>query len=160
MIEQLPTKAWDNRNLPYYLTILPYMPKEFQNKYGVKFEKGTDGLGELEYCVLKIGGLKYLLESHTDGPKEATLMNVSISSSEQDLEKHIDILLEALTLNYSDLVHIQEKLGEPKWILCRQDDNDNEFEMGRFYLKETCERQSRIYQEKGHKQIYYVKKAT
>ncbi len=136
------------------------MPMEFANKYEVKLEQGEDGLGELEYCVLNISNIKFLATSHKSGPEEAKLMNISISSTEFDFAKALDALLVGLSIKHSDLIHIQEEAGQPKWALYRQDDNDNEFEMERFYLKETAEGQASFHQKKGHKQYYYVKKTT
>ncbi|NQZ11657.1 MAG: hypothetical protein HRT35_31285 [Algicola sp.] len=55
-----------------------------------------------------------------------------------------------------DLPWSNEYLGPAKWQLTRVDDNDNETEMKRF-LNEVSARWVRDdYEERGHKQDYYI----
>ena len=43
-----------------------------------------------------------------------------------------------------------------RWILFRQDDNGNRYEMARFDSREAAEAQARRYEARGHKQLYFV----
>jgi 8-oxo-dGTP diphosphatase len=45
------------------------------------------------------------------------------------------------------------------WILYRQDDNGNRYEMARFDSREAAEAEAARYQVRGHKQLYYVEPA-
>ncbi len=45
------------------------------------------------------------------------------------------------------------------WILFRQDDNGNRYEMARFPSREAAETAAARYQARGHKQLYYVESA-
>lgn len=47
---------------------------------------------------------------------------------------------------------------EKPWVLSRQDDNGNVFEINHFKDKDEAERQKKILQARGHKQIYFVEK--
>jgi predicted secreted protein len=45
-----------------------------------------------------------------------------------------------------------------RWQLKRQDDNGNQYVMGTFGLKEQAEDRMAHYQNKGHKQTYWVER--
>ena len=45
------------------------------------------------------------------------------------------------------------------WLLLRQDDNGNRYEMARFGTREEAEAAAERYQARGHKQLYYVERA-
>ena len=45
------------------------------------------------------------------------------------------------------------------WILFRQDDNGNRYEVARFDSREAAEAEAARYQARGHKQHYYVEPA-
>ena len=47
---------------------------------------------------------------------------------------------------------------EKPWVLKRQDDNGNVFEIDSFKDKEEAERQQKILQERGHKQMYFIER--
>lgn len=45
------------------------------------------------------------------------------------------------------------------WLLLRQDDNGNVFEMGRFATRDEAEKLAAMYEARGHKQLYWVQAA-
>jgi len=49
--------------------------------------------------------------------------------------------------------------GAGQWLLLRQDDNGNRYEMARFATREAAEGAAAEFQARGHKQLYYVEPA-
>lgn len=47
----------------------------------------------------------------------------------------------------------------PSWVLWRSDDNGNQFEMERFRSYAKAELHERIYTNRGHKQLYWIRPA-
>lgn len=43
-----------------------------------------------------------------------------------------------------------------RWVVWRQDDNGNQFEVARFESREEAERLAATMEARGHKQIYWV----
>jgi hypothetical protein len=44
----------------------------------------------------------------------------------------------------------------PSWLLLRQDDNGNRYEISRFPTREEAEDAAAKFEARGHKQLYYV----
>lgn len=44
------------------------------------------------------------------------------------------------------------------WLLLRQDDNGNRYEMARFETREAADRAAAEFQARGHKQLYYIER--
>lgn len=42
------------------------------------------------------------------------------------------------------------------WELWRQDDGGHQFLVARFSTREEAEREMRVYEDRGHKQVYWV----
>ncbi len=53
--------------------------------------------------------------------------------------------------------HISEA-DKKIWVLMRLDDNGNEFEMATFNHLEAAEVARKTYADKGHKQLYFLRK--
>jgi hypothetical protein len=71
-------------------------------------------------------------------------------------------LFEALTIDDSDVsfIHPQVDLTRlPVWVLWRQDDNGNRFEMARFRSYAKAQAQAQIFTDRGHRQVYWVEPA-
>ena len=49
-----------------------------------------------------------------------------------------------------------ESTEQESWLLLRQDDNGNRYEMARFATREAAEHAAAEFQARGHKQLYYV----
>jgi hypothetical protein len=52
-------------------------------------------------------------------------------------------------------------ITEPRreWELWRQDDGGNQYCVSAYATREEAERQARTYEERGHKQVYWVQQA-
>lgn len=71
-------------------------------------------------------------------------------------------LFEALAIDDTDvqLIHPQVELARlPVWVLWRQDDNGNRFEMARFRSYAKACAQERMFTARGHRQSYWVEPA-
>lgn len=44
------------------------------------------------------------------------------------------------------------------WLLLRQDDNGNRYEMARFETREAADGAAAEFEARGHKQLYYVER--
>ena len=157
-MKQLTVSDWNEMASPFHLCVIPFERKELEEKYRlIFFEYEEEGLGEMCACIVEVKGIHYRLYSPIFQTPDNHLM-VQIRSYEADSRVALDVLMEELEFNSTDLDWVAEALGPARWILTRLDDNDNEIEMFRFLENESARWVQKKYTEKGHKQSYYVKK--
>lgn len=49
--------------------------------------------------------------------------------------------------------------NEKPWVLKRQDYNGNVYDIASFTSKEAAEHEQHVYEDRGHKQMYFVEKS-
>src|SRR5690242_21200900 len=104
-----------------------------------------EDVDEILYAVLHHG--------RSTAPPEQILAEV-----EAQVRDHVDRIertWEALALMARSPGEGQS-VQEPAWVLWRQDDNGNRFEVGRFSLREQADRAAAEYEARRHKQTYWV----
>ena len=77
-------------------------------------------------------------------------------STETSPKQLIKLFTKLLSIETSELLELGEFLESPKYSLSRLDDNNNEIEIARFHQKYLAEYLRKKYEDKGHKQDYYV----
>ena len=154
-MKQIEEDQWDEIAGPEPVCELPYTVKQMSKTHGLTFfSYEEEGMGEVKAAVVEMGKHKYWLLCPV-GQSEIGVC-VNIRSFEPDSKKALMVLLNHLKLKIDDLPWSNEYLGPAKWQLTRVDDNDNETEMKRF-LNEVSARWVRDdYEERGHKQDYYI----
>ena len=153
---QVNEKEWNENAYPVYLCVIPFTRKELEKKFGLTFfEYNEEGLGELCACVVKINKILFWLGAPVGN--ESLYLNALSRCREKDSELALKELLNDLDINKNDLEWHNNNLGPARWVLSRLDDNNNEVEMLRFQDKDCANWVKKKYEEKGHKQSYFVK---
>ena len=161
ILKQLSFSDWIPFCSPVWLCSLPLRDKKFSEITDIQFEEYLeDGLGRVLGAVCEIGGSQLFLKSCIDGPDEAKLISVNVHGHETEWEKIKLSLCSVLSIDLSDIPMEQSELQPGRWILSRLDDNGNEVEMYRFPDRHLAEQAQRDYENRGHKQDYYVRAAT
>ena len=163
-MKQSVDQVWGELNEFIELCVLPMMREDLESKFGIEFYNfTTDGIGEFCVSEVEIKGSNFFLVSLKDSSRNTlekfnydnVLVLMGCRTSYPN--KLLTLLLNDLDLKISDLLWCCDDLGPAQWSLHRLDDNNNEIEMFR-YLHERCaETAKRIFDEKGHKQAYFVK---
>lgn len=160
-IQQVKREDWDDDADPVYLAVLPFRTDELVSELNLEFfEYEDDGLGLAQSCIIQIENIKYWLCAHPQGPEISQHINVHVRSYEPNTDTARLKLLNELNIEKKSLMHCQDQLGAASWILYRIDDNGNKFEMNRFHQKNSANWFCDKYEAKGHKQKYFVSKAT
>lgn len=159
IINQINEADWDEFSSPVPIAVLPLYPDNMAKRHGILFFEYNDaGLGLCRAAFIKINEIKYFLHAHPEGPAKAKYLKVSVRSFEPDSEKALIILLDVLELKRPELIWKNQDLGPAGWILSRLDDNGNEFEMRRFLEERTANYVRQEFENKGHKQTYFVRR--
>jgi hypothetical protein len=176
-IEQASEEDWKEICNPTSLCIMNFYPLDLSDRYGIKFfEFIENGLGWLCASVIKINEIYYWLFAAFDPDhrmgyikndpdssnqnREALKVSVRIRSYEPDPMFALTNLCEAFDIAVEELYWKNENVGLAQWILTRLDDNGNEMEMYRFHDEQCAKWVQQKYQNKGHKQAYFIKKGT
>lgn len=158
---QIEKDDWNDIGEPEYIAVLPVYPGDLTAKKYLEFEEFEDeGLGIAKIAYVNIEETLYIFLAHPEGPPDCHYVSVRVSSIESDSEKALIKLIGELELTRAELVWEQEYLGPGKWLLTRLDDNGNEIEMFRFLNEISANRVKKKYENKGHKQAYFVKNVT
>ena len=141
---------------------LPYGADEMVERFQIHF--GSD---EYDGWLVKmaVGSFDdedcFLLFTRYTSPDESSDVIVQCSSL-TPLQKQADIVeyvLFELKLKPKDLRWIRSDLKLHQWLLCRMDDNNNEFVIDAFDAQVEAEARKEMYERRGHKQMYWVRKA-
>jgi hypothetical protein len=143
---------------PYFLFQTPFSIREVEDLLSVNFEEQIEeGLGSVFYCFIAIDNKQILLKGFDNKDlKEDFAVCAYMHSNELSPQSLIDIALNLLSLKEDELLKLGEYLESPKYILSRLDDNNNEVEISRFHEKNLAEYLRKRFEDKGHKQDYYV----
>jgi len=125
-------------------------------EFGI-FVYDEDGLRKMEAVVIDIDGTLYWLR-HPEGQDPIKTI-VEVLSYEPNLDIALEKLVSQFSVSKTELPWVAEKLGKAKWSLSKLDGNGNEIEMYRFHDAQRAKLVQEYYEEKGHKQIYFVKNA-
>jgi len=141
---------------PYFLLQTPFSIREIEDLIGVKFEEQIEeGLGSVFYCFIAIDNKQILFKGFDEKDLKGDFAVCAyMHSNEISPRGLIDIVLKLLSLKEDDLFKLGEYLESPKYILSRLDDNNNE--ISRFHKKDLAEYLKKRFEDKGHKQDYYV----
>lgn len=157
-LKQIPISQWGEIADPVFLASLPILPEEFASKYNVAFEEiEDDGLGIAQVAVIELGSTPYFLIAHPQGHEESHYLTVMARSFEPDSNYTLEKLLTVLGVSRTELRWQNDQLGAAQWVLFRMDDYGNEAEMLRFHSQWSAESVRKRYEDKGHKQIYFVR---
>lgn len=116
-----------------------------------------DGLGwwtSLQFCS-PASGRPYVVHSELKRP---TAMGFNKQKTVDWNDAIVD-LFEVLAIDDDDVSFINSQVDLtrlPTWVLKRQDDNGNGFEMARFRSYAKARAQEQMYTARGHRQIYWV----
>ncbi len=117
-----------------------------------------------EYCCFYFQGQPFRLARAFDGETWNQVLDVQLFSSKPEepvASEPLVALLKELGLSWSQLDCIKEErfCFEPH-ALYRYDDNGGEYLMERFNSFLAAEMTRQMYEDRGHKQIYYLKRET
>jgi hypothetical protein len=154
-MKQIEEDQWDEIGGPEPVCELPFTVKQMSKTHGLTFfSYEEEGMGEVKAAVVELGKHKYWLLCPV-GQNEIGVC-VNIRSFEADSKKALMVLLDHLKLKLDDLPWSNEYLGPAQWQLTRVDDNNNEVEVYRFLNHDSARWVRDDYEEKGHKQDYYI----
>lgn len=155
---QIDKSNWSDIGEPEHVAVLPLYPEDLVASMKIKFDEfEEEGLGLVQVAFTSIDETLYILIAHPEGPPECHYVAVRIRSTEPDSKTALMKLLDDIEVKRSDLVWEQEYLGPGRWMLNRLDDNGNEVEMFQFLNEISANRVKKVYEDKGHKQAYFVK---
>ncbi len=155
LLKQVPEDQWNEIAVPFDLAVIAITPEILKEKYKIEFfEYYDDGLGEAKACVIDIANTLYWLVTHFDEPE----FMVSVLSFTPNANDALENIIKALSLTSDTIIWQNPNIGKAVWVLFRVDDNGNEIEMYRFLEQNVAEHLKSIYENKGHKQAYFVTK--
>lgn len=158
-MKQITEKEWSEIASPYQLCTLEITLPQLASDFGFKLTSYAEhGLGKLEFVIVKIDNINYWLSSPHAQQELGT--SVQIQSFEPDSKTALNKLLSELKLNENDLLWKNDYLGPAKWALYRLDDNTNEALIKVFLSKSSAQFVAEQYEQKGHKQSYFVHELT
>lgn len=159
MLTQIHTEDWQPLLAPLHLCTLPLGPGEVVSQYMLEFESFPDGAGITDHAAVSVDGHGVLLKSPMSPPDGARQIEVWVAAHETAWDPIVDALCEALELSRDDLPFVESGLVPGQWILWRLDDNGNEAEMFRLPDRARAEFYKQVYERRGHKQAYAVRRA-
>ena len=158
-IESLSKFEWKEVAAPFSLCTAKFDALLFQEVFDLKpLIYWEDGLGECTAFLFTIQNSQYWVRSFLEYNDQRLFIYVDVPSIEPDSQIAYDKLVKEL--NLKDVEWVNESLGPASWILTRIDDNGNEIEMQRFLNEISAKHIQRKYEERGHKQAYYVREKT
>lgn len=143
---------------PLFLCQLPFSVSEIEGMIGVEFEKIIeDGLRAVFYAFISFENHQVLLKGFSDRHiKNDFAVCTYMHSNERAPLELLRKVTATLGIDDSQLLELGEYMDSPKYILSRLDDNNNEIEISRFHDKRVAESLRKKYEDRGHKQDYYV----
>ena len=143
---------------PHFLCQLPYSILEVESRLGLEFEEVIeDGLGEVFYCFIAIDSKEFFLKGFADkNIKDDFSVCAYMHSNEKEPKGLLDSVLGLLKLDKSELLQVGKYMVPPRYSLTRLDDNNNEVEISRFHDQLFAEHVRKRFEDRGHKQDYYV----
>ena len=143
---------------PHFLCQLPFSVTEIEDKTGIEFEELIeDGLGTVFYAYISFDSHQVLLKGFSDRHiKEDFAVCAYMHSSERTPDELLRKVMVTLGIDESRLLELGEYMDCPKYVLSRLDDNNNEIEINRFHDRKIAEYLRKKYEDRGHKQDYYV----
>ncbi|WP_444997498.1 hypothetical protein [Aliikangiella sp. IMCC44359] len=143
---------------PHFLCQLPFSVSEIEAMIGVEFEELIeDGLGSVCYAFISFDNHQVLLKGFNNRSiKEDFSVCAYMHSSERSPVELLRKVTKTFGIDESQLLELGEYMDSPKYILSRLDDNNNEVEINRFHDKRVAEYLRKKYEDRGHKQDYYV----
>ncbi len=162
-MKQLDALNWGDLDTPIELCILPFKRVEMEIRFGIHFYTYLEkGLGEFCISEVEISGMQFILASPADstGLTEYKLdaIVVFMSCRSSQAAQSLQVVLTEFRLTKKELLSYRDISSPVEWILLRLDDNNNETVMFRFIEKHCADSAQKIYEAKGHKQTYFVKR--
>lgn len=145
---------------PIFLCQTPFSIEKIEEIAGVLFEETEEaGLGTVFYSFLSVDNKQIMLKGYHDRTRTKDVeVCAYMHCTEPSPEQLIELLTKILSIEESDLLGKGKYLESPKYSLTRLDDNNNEIEIARFHDGSFAENLRKRYEDKGHKQDYYVQK--
>ena len=157
-MKQVDSSEWKEISPHIYVCTVPFFPEEMEVRFSIKFEAWKeDGLGRTFNAIVNIDGMLFWLMAQDSSRPELRKVIFFILGNERWPELAVQKICKALSLSEIDLVDRNPILGPARWVLVRLDDNGNETEMYRFLVKMSAEYVKKSYEEKGHKQSYFLR---
>jgi hypothetical protein len=158
---QIDYSEWDEVAQPIFLCCLPFSVREVEDNFKVKFEHSIEeGLGDTFYSYIGMGNLKVQLKGLLSKDfKEDDKVGVLVfmRSFEESPKIMINEICSFFSIDHCQLFDLEERFEAPKWNVLRIDDNGNEIKMKAFHERAIAEWYSKQYEQKKHKQHFYVR---
>lgn len=125
----------------------------------VRFIRGIDDLGVEAFANLNIHDRPFRLMNRP--PHQDVNLACFETTPSAKLEM-LRLALESLCLDLSDFIQLDDSLDTsllPRWVLWRQDDNGNSFDVKTFASRAKAEQEARRFEATLHKQTYSVRAA-
>ena len=142
---------------PVWLASLPFKYKDFIAKFDLEFLiEVEDGMGETAFACAMLDQTQLWFQSRLISGDDAYLA-LYVHGTEENWEKVLNELCAACGISQADLLAKQTELRPGRFSLWRLDDNSNEVLMFRFPDRLRAEQCQRLFTDRGHKQIYFVR---
>lgn len=158
-IKLIDMKEWmvNEKVAPIFLCETPLSVSDVEDRVALKFnEHHEDGLGKTYISFISINGKELFFKGFLSKQQNDAGVTAFMHSDEGSPIDALKEVLNLLSLEQHQLKAISKHMGSPKFSLTRLDDNNNEVEMARFHDRTMAESLKNFYDEKGHKQIYFV----
>lgn len=157
MIKQTSFNEWNPQYDYVDLCEVQLTVGQFKDSYGITFEKQLeDGLGECFFACVEIDSTLYSLFGPCNAESSPGIA-FRIQGNNPSVENSIHEVKKALLLEDEHYSWIQDHFTKPRWALFRQGDDGNEVEIDRFYKESVALHNMRIFEDRGHKQVYTVR---
>jgi hypothetical protein len=132
---------------------------ELENKYGFSFkEYFEDGLGTCYAAIININGNLYFARGHFDKDCKNPCVCFHMQGNNPDPDSSVNDICKALGIDRQDAPWVTDQLDKPNYSVLRQGDDGNEVQMFRVHEKYIADHVVKKYTDRGHKQIYFVRK--
>lgn len=162
-IKSLSNEIWLESEMgnPIFLCQTPFSVANIEEILGILFKEGKEGkkggLGTDFYSFISIDDKQIMFKGYDDrNRKEDLSVCAYMHCTEPSPRQLIELLTKSLSIDECELLEFGGYLESPKYVLSRLDDNRNELEIARFHNVCLAEHLKKCYEDKGHKQDYYV----
>lgn len=159
MLTQIKEEEWNMMFGGENLCLTRFSVQEVCSRYGIEFEQYDEyGIGTCFCAYVEVDGEPYFMRGYGSQTSKEYCVDIQMQGNNPNPEASLNAVVSALGISRSDLSWIREDLSPPSWILYRQGEDGNEFEMFRFHSKLSADHCMEKYTQRGHKQLYFVKR--
>lgn len=158
MLRQVSGSNWNRHYDAEPLCSLCFSVSDIESKFDIEFvQSSEEGLGQVFGAFCEINGHQLVLKGYDTKEDKKLGVVIEVQGNNPDPKNTIEEILSCFGIGLADLTWVRDDLTPPKWILFRQGDDGNEVEITRFHKEEVAEYVMKVFTNRGHKQIYFIR---